>query len=204
MQRRLNFENNYNFATAMQRNTFILNYLLLIGCFVSLSAFGQTAQNEDTLKVDSLLASGTVINDSSKVPNEQVNEIINFAKTFMGTPYKWAGSTPSGFDCSGFISYVFGNFGFSLVRTSTGMAELGETVKLAEIQPGDLMFFKGRDVNSSSVGHVAMVVEVSPDVIKFIHSSSSRGVVIDNFKTSKYYIPRFIKAKRLDYGVPSE
>jgi hypothetical protein len=66
------------------------------------------------------------------------------------------------------------------------------------------MFFKGRDVSSSSVGHVAMVVEVSPDAIKFIHSSSSRGVVIDNFKTSKYYIPRFIKAKRLDYGVDSE
>jgi cell wall-associated NlpC family hydrolase len=188
----------------MQRNKFILNYLLLIVCFFSLSAFGQSAQNEDTLKVDSLLTSGTETIDTSKVPNEQVNEIINFAKTFMGTPYKWAGSTPSGFDCSGFISYVFGNFGFSLVRTSTGMAELGETVKLADIQPGDLMFFKGRDASSSSVGHVAMVVEVSPDAIKFIHSSSSRGVVIDNFKTSKYYIPRFIKAKRLDYGVDSE
>jgi cell wall-associated NlpC family hydrolase len=196
----LNFENNYNFATAMQRNKFILNNLLLIGCLISLSAFGQTAQNEDTLKVNGLLAADTTIIDTSDANSDQVNEIIEFAKTFMGTPYKWAGTTPSGFDCSGFIYYVFGNFGFGLVRTSTGMAELGETVKLADIQPGDLMFFKGRDVNSTSVGHVAMVVEVSPDAIKFIHSSSSRGVVIDNFKTSKYYIPRFIKAKRLDYG----
>jgi len=46
-----------------------------------------------------------------------------------------------------------------------------------------------------------MVIEVTPDAIKFIHSSTSRGVVVDNFKTSKYYVPRFIKAKRLDYGV---
>jgi cell wall-associated NlpC family hydrolase len=188
----------------MQRNKFILNYLLLIGCFFSLTSFGQTTVVEDTTKVDSVRQVVSATTDSVKVPNEQVNEVINFAKNFLGTPYKWAGTTPSGFDCSGFISYVFGNFGFSLVRTSTGMAELGKTVKLADIQPGDLMFFKGRDIHSSSVGHVAMVVEVTPDAIKFIHSSSSRGVVIDNFKTSKYYVPRFIKAKRLDYGIESE
>ncbi len=93
-----------------------------------------------------------------------------------------------------------GNFGLTLSRSSPGMAEFGKTVKLAEIQPGDLMFFKGRNVNSTSVGHVAMVIEVNDGMIKFIHSSTSRGVTIDTFNTSKYYIPRFIKAKRLDYG----
>jgi cell wall-associated NlpC family hydrolase len=149
-----------------------------------------------------VLAEGEVA--KVKKSNPKSDAMISFAKSFLGVPYRYGGTTPSGFDCSGFINYIFGNFGFSLVRTSYGLAELGETISLANLQPGDLMFFKGRDVNSSSVGHVAMVVEVSPDVIKFIHSSSSRGVVIDNFKTSKYYIPRFIKAKRLDYGVPSE
>jgi cell wall-associated NlpC family hydrolase len=94
-----------------------------------------------------------------------------------------------------------GNFGMQLTRSSYGLAEFGETVKLADIRPGDLMFFKGRNVSSTRVGHVALVVEVTPDAIRFIHASTSRGVVIDNFKTSKYYIPRFIKAKRLDYGV---
>lgn len=145
---------------------------------------------------DSLKVSGAVLPKNS----EQVDQIIGFAKKFLGTPYHYAGSTPSGFDCSGFIYYVMGNFGLQLSRSSVGLAEFGETVKLADIRPGDLMFFKGRNMNTTRVGHVALVVEVTPDAIRFIHASSSRGVVIDNFKTSKYYIPRFIKAKRLDYG----
>lgn len=189
----------------MQGFTFIANYLLLPLCFFSLSAFGQSSHNQDTLRIaksDTLKSSvkDTLVNKNSK----QVDDIISFAKTFLGTPYRYAGSTPSGFDCSGFISYVFGNFGLNLVHSSYGMAEFGETVRLADIQPGDLMFFKGSNINSTRVGHVAMVVEVTPDAIKFIHSSTSRGVVIENFKTSKYFIPRFIKAKRLDYGQGSK
>jgi cell wall-associated NlpC family hydrolase len=136
------------------------------------------------------------------LPNDpQVDAIINYAKRFLGVPYRYGGTTPSGFDCSGFINYIFGNFGFDLVRSSYGLAELGTTVKLSEIRPGDLMFFKGSNVNSTSVGHVALVVEVTPDAIKFIHSANN-GVRIDNFKTSQYYIQRYIKTKRLDYGTP--
>ena len=130
--------------------------------------------------------------------SEKINSIIAFAKTFIGTPYHWGGTTPSGFDCSGFINYIFGNFGFSLSRTSYNLAELGETVKLENLQAGDLMFFKGSNPKSTTVGHVAMVIEVTPDAIRFIHSANS-GVKIDNFKTSKYYISRYLKAKRLDY-----
>ncbi len=189
----------------MQDKQFILKYLFLFGYFISLSSFGQTAEKQvivsssfsDTLRITDTLVKDTLVKKNS----QQVDELISFAKKFLGTPYRYAGTTPSGFDCSGFINYVFGNFGFQLTRTSYGLAEFGQTIKLAEIQPGDLMFFKGSNANSSQVGHVAMVIEVTPDAIKFIHSSTSRGVVIDNFKTSKYYVPRFIKAKRLDYGV---
>ncbi len=130
----------------------------------------------------------------------QIDAMVKYAKSFLGTPYHYSGTTPSGFDCSGFINYVMGDFGFELTRTSYGLAELGKTVKLSEIRPGDLMFFKGRNINSTSVGHVSMVIEVNENEIKMIHASSSRGVVIDNFKASSYYVPRFIKAKRLDYG----
>lgn len=138
---------------------------------------------------------------TAPVNDPQVDAIINYAKRFLGVPYRYGGTTPSGFDCSGFINYIFGNFGFDLVRTSYGLAELGTTVKLSEIRPGDLMFFKGSNVNSTSVGHVALVVEVTPEAIKFIHSANT-GVRIDNFNTSQYYIQRYIKTKRLDYGTP--
>ena len=133
--------------------------------------------------------------------SQEVDKLISYAKKFLGTPYRYAGSTPSGFDCSGFINYVFGNFGFQLTRTSYGLAEFGEHVKLADVRPGDLLFFKGSSTKTTRVGHVAMVVEVTPNAINMIHSSTGRGVVIENFKTSRYFIARFIKAKRLDYGV---
>ena len=134
-----------------------------------------------------------------KVPNDKAASIISYAKTFLGVPYRYGGTTPSGFDCSGFINYVFRNFGFSLVRTSYGLAELGETISLSDIQPGDLMFFKGSNVHSSSVGHVALVIEVANGDIRFIHSAGS-SVRIDSFRKSKYYIQRYVKSKRLDYG----
>ena len=140
------------------------------------------------------------INDTvAQQHNERIDRMISYAKKFLGTPYYYTGTTPSGFDCSGFINYVMGNFGIPMTRTSSGLAQMGKSIKLSELEPGDLMFFKGRNTKSTRVGHVAMVVEVGPDAIKFIHSSS-RGVVIDNFKTSKYYIPRYIKSRRMDYG----
>ncbi|MDR0802474.1 C40 family peptidase [Fluviicola sp.] len=169
----------------------------------------QTASSAHTEKsahsLDTLVSVPVASNDSAPKINKQVEEIIQFAKKFLGTPYHYAGSTPSGFDCSGFIYYVMGNFGMRLSRSSPGLAEFGKTVKLSELQPGDLMFFKGRNTGSSGVGHVAMVVEVKEGVIRFIHSSTSRGVIIDTFNNSGYYVPRYLKSKRLDYGgVPSK
>ena len=155
--------------------------------------------SSDTLSKQATASAVSALDSAPKV-NKQVEEIIQFAKKFLGTPYHYAGSTPSGFDCSGFIYYVMGNFGMRLSRSSPGLAEFGKTVKLSELQPGDLMFFKGRSTRSAGVGHVAMVVEVKDGVIKFIHSSTSRGVIIDTFNNSGYYVPRYLKSKRLDYG----
>jgi len=131
----------------------------------------------------------------------EVDNLIKFAKTFLGVPYRWGGTTPSGFDCSGFIYYIMGNFGFSTTRTSYGLADMGRIVKLSDARPGDLIFFKGRNVNSTQVGHVGIVSEVTDEGIFVLHASSSRGVVLENFSTSRYLIPRYLKVKRLDYGV---
>jgi cell wall-associated NlpC family hydrolase len=182
----------------MQVYSFRIKSILFFLCIFSIRVHGQNIEKQSHEKgnpPDSLTYEPTLQKNS-----KPVDDMIYFAKKFLGTPYRYAGSTPSGFDCSGFISYIFGNFGLSIVHSSYGMAELGKTVKLSEIRPGDLLFFKGSDVHSTKIGHVAMVVEVTPSAINFIHSSSSKGVTIENFKTSSYFIPRYIKAKRMDYG----
>ncbi len=140
--------------------------------------------------------------DSSGILDELIDQksdaIIKYAKQFMGVPYVWGGMSPSGFDCSGFINYVFRGFGFSLTRTSYGLAELGTTVSLKDLQPGDLMFFKARNLNSRQVGHVALVVDTTDGIIQFIHAART-GIRIDTFNNHSYYVPRYIKSKRLDY-----
>ena len=140
--------------------------------------------------------------DSSGILDELIDQksdaIIKYAKQFMGVPYVWGGMSPSGFDCSGFINYVFRGFGFSLTRTSYGMAELGTTVSLKDLEPGDLMFFKARNLNSRQVGHVALVVDTTDGIIQFIHAART-GIRIDTFNNHSYYVPRYIKSKRLDY-----
>lgn len=183
------------------RNVLHKYFFLGLIFFLSMAAMHAQTSAPDSLVKQGVAPADTLQRDTLVKNSQQVDQIIGYAKKFLGTPYRYAGSTPSGFDCSGFIYYVMGNFGFQLTRSSYGLAEFGRTVKLADIRPGDLMFFKGSNVNSTRIGHVALVVEVTPDAIKFIHSSTSRGVVIDNFKTSKYYIPRYVTTKRLDYGV---
>ncbi len=192
----------------MSLKTYIFSIAVILtgNALQAQTAIGSLPQKSQVSSDTLLKQAGTsatqaiISNDSAPKINKQVEEIIQFAKKFLGTPYHYAGSTPSGFDCSGFIYYVMGNFGMRLSRSSPGIAEFGKTVKLSELQPGDLMFFKGRNTRSSGVGHVAMVVEVKEGVIKFIHSSTSRGVIIDTFNNSGYYVPRYLKAKRLDYG----
>lgn len=137
--------------------------------------------------------------DTLTFNSDKVDKIINYAKKYLGTPYKYAGMTPSGFDCSGFINYIMGNFGISLARSSYSMAEYGKSVKLSELRKGDLMFFKGSSLKSTQIGHVGMVIEVDSGIIKFIHSANG-GVQITVFNNSKYYVPRYIKSTRLDYG----
>ncbi len=177
----------------------VQGFILFLLCLWSSDGlYAQTPTPPDTTKVNKTVVTAPLT--AKDTINEYVDQVITYAKKFLGTPYHYGGATPSGFDCSGFINYVMGYYGIKLSRSAPGIAEFGKTVRLSEIQPGDLMFFKGRNASSTSVGHVAMVVEVNNGQIKFIHSSTSRGVVIDTFNDNKYYIPRFIKAKRLDYG----
>ena len=159
---------------------------------------------QTSLKKDSITSSKSKAKLDFKVHTDSlpqnnsayVDNMLGFAKTFLGTPYLSSGASPTGFDCSGFVSYVLGNFGMDVIHSSYGLAEYGRTVKLSEAKPGDLMFFKGSNSGSSRIGHVAIIYEVNPtEGIKFIHASSSKGITIDRFNGSAYYVPRYVTTK---------
>lgn len=136
---------------------------------------------------------------SSSDNNELIGQIKDFAAQFLGTRYRLGAAGPKQFDCSGFIGYVFRNFGFNLHRDSRSQYLQGVRVEKGDIKPGDLLFFSSRSSGKGRVGHVAMVVDVNEDgSCRFIHASSSkRGVVYQNFPDNGYYSRHFIGAKRI-------
>lgn len=124
------------------------------------------------------------------------NDIAGYSKNYLGLKYRYAGRAPeTGFDCSGFTHFVMGTFGIKLSPSSSQQATQGVPVKLTETQPGDLVFF--RRSARSRVSHVAMVYSNDENGIHIIHSTNSRGVVIDNLMESAYWRPKFYKARRV-------
>lgn len=124
------------------------------------------------------------------------DSLVLRALELQQTPYKWAGRTPSGgFDCSGFINYLYGSFGIELPRSSRHQYLMGIPVQETDATCGDLIFFTSPR-SGSRVGHVGMVISGHGMPIAFIHSSTGRGVVIDSLQNN--YRRRFVGIKRLE------
>lgn len=124
-------------------------------------------------------------------------DLIAFAQTLKGTPYKYACSDPKkGFDCSGFVQYVFQHFNIQVPRSSVAFTNVGKTVELKNAMPGDLLLFTGTNKKVRRVGHVGIVVHAS-DTIKFIHSSSGKAWGVTETTLGPHYKARFIKVIRL-------
>lgn len=123
------------------------------------------------------------------------DSIVNYAQSFLGTPYVWGGSQPQGFDCSGFVYYIFNKFGVKLSRASAGYEGKGETVELESCKPADLILFTGTDHTKRKVGHLGIVIQNNNGTVDFIHSSSSKkhfGVCITRYNQSGY-VKRFLR-----------
>lgn len=119
------------------------------------------------------------------------NDVVQVAESYYGSRYVSGGSSPSGFDCSGFTQYVYGKCGKTISRTSYTQANEGTAVSKSELQPGDLLLF--HYYGSSSIGHVGIYVGDG----KFIHAANAnRGVVYDSI-TSGYYAENYAGARRL-------
>ena len=126
--------------------------------------------------------------------DKTIDDVLNEASTYIGTPYRFGGTNRSGIDCSAFVLNVFGeSTGIELPRVAAEQAELGDKVEKQELQKGDLVFFS----QGGRVSHVGIVQEVTADgEIKFIHAATSRGVMISSLNDS-YWGPKYRFAKRI-------
>ena len=122
-------------------------------------------------------------------------DLISFAKTMIGVPYRYASSNPTiGFDCSGFVSYVFHNFGFNVPRSSTEFNVTGIPVKLENAKVGDVLIFTGSNPRRRAVGHVGIIADIEGDTIHFIHSTSGKAHGVTITALNPYYRSRLLRA----------
>lgn len=119
-------------------------------------------------------------------------QVVDYAKQYLGTPYVWGGNGPYSFDCSGFTKYVYAHFGYTLNRTASAQLSNGYSVSCGELQPGDLVFFHNGRV-STPVSHVGIYVGDG----QFIHASTNTYSVQFDSLYSNYYNKTYVYARRI-------
>jgi len=135
-------------------------------------------------------------NKQARVRDDRTDQVIGAARSFIGTPYKYGGTSRAGMDCSGLLINSFRVIDVSLPRSSEGQSKIGEEVDMKDLQPGDLVFFATGN-RKRKVTHVGLVTErKGKDNIKFIHASSTLGVVETNL-FAEYYQKRFRGGRRV-------
>ena len=121
-----------------------------------------------------------------KIRQQKTYTVINTAKTYLGTPYRYGGTSGNGIDCSGLMLRSFEKANYQLPRTAIEQSKFGKKVSKKKIKPGDIVFFKFKEKGKKSWYHSGLVTSVINDKPKFIHASSSRGVVESDL-TKDYY-----------------
>ena len=175
--------------------------LLLAGCTSQRKAVRHPSVKRPTVQEHRIARKPSSPKVESKLPrkstvtieNERALRVIEAARAYTGTPYRWGGTTRAGMDCSGLLVTAFQSCGMQLPRTSAEQSETGRLVSIYQVVPGDLVFFA---TQGRRISHVGMVTEVrGKNDIQFIHASSSLGVIESNL-FADYYRKSFVKARR--------
>jgi cell wall-associated NlpC family hydrolase len=173
------------------------------------SALSQTDSNLAKLDttaglVDSMPQDRTDIENAPLPPSQEINtgkvhpdQLMSFAETLKGVPYVYASTDPKvGFDCSGFITYVFNHFNIQVPRSSIDFTNVGKTIPVAQAKRGDIILFTGTDSLETNVGHMGLVVS-NTDTLRFIHSTSGKAMGVTVTPMNSYYEKRFVRTLRI-------
>ncbi len=160
--------------------------LALLPLFIASCGSSRTVSKTKTSKTEKV---------SKTSNNAKTESIIDYAKTFKGTRYKYGGTTKKGMDCSGLIFTAFNYGNVSLPRVSRDMAKRGKRISLSQTAEGDLVFFQ-TNKNKKTINHVGLVVRTSGNEVFFIHSTTSKGVIISSLE-ERYWKSAFIEARRV-------
>lgn len=165
-------------------------FLILILAFVNSCQSTRSTSSRSTATSSS--------SNSSKISAETTlrQGLIKDAEKYKGVKYKYAGKDPKGFDCSGFTYYVCSKHDIKLSSSSGSQSKQGVEVPISKVKPGDLLFF-GREGRNGKIQHVGIVYKKTSDGLFMIHSSTKRGIVIDNVTSSKYWQPKLLFAKTI-------
>ncbi len=149
-----------------------------------------------TKMVEADIAARESANAISSETEELLNDLLSEARSHLGKRYSRGSKGPKAFDCSGFSSYVYRQFGYSLSPSSRDQFNQGEKVDRKALRKGDLVFFKGRSTKGG-VGHVGIVVDADENGnFSFIHAATSSGITVSNCN-EPYYASRFVGGKRI-------
>lgn len=134
----------------------------------------------------SILSMGPLLAQKKKRKRTQdVQNVVDAAYTYTGTPYKYGGTSKSGIDCSALMQNSYAKAGYKIPRTAQAQSKYGKKVGWGGIRQGDIVFFKFKSKKEKWY-HSGMITSVTPDGIYFIHASSSRGVVISDLNSDYY------------------
>lgn len=174
-------ENNWSKVTINGKTGYIASK------YLSDSPVEVTNRSATTSRLDEKRETEISQTEESKVEGQ---EIVSYAKTFLGYPYVTGGTSPNGFDCSGFTQYIYAHFGYLLNRTASAQTQNGVAVSKSDLQVGDLVFFSQ---GSKAIGHVGIYIGGN----EFIHASNPNdGVKITSLSNS-YYVARYVTARRV-------
>jgi len=168
----------------------LASLICLSTLYLSASAFGKPVSLNDH--------NAKTIADDDQSASLCSDELLSFAQSLLGTHYHFGASNPSyGFDCSGFVGYVFKNFNIPVPRSSSEFISYGKKIKLADARAGDVILFTGTSKRSRKIGHIGIIVCNENNETMFIHSTSGKEHAVTITAMDKKYRHRLVQVIRL-------